>query len=154
MGSERRTEKRLPTRECFVECCTDSFWNFLKKPTPETYPMVDISQGGCQIVATSGMPLGQSLRLQLMVPKEQSPIQVQGKVSWCKRSSAKNRDEIFFAIGVRFVRFLGKERERFDMLLLTKRFEKASGGTKIIAAPATPAKPPSQAKSPSQAKPM
>lgn len=137
MGSERRREKRLPTRECFVECCAQSFWNFLKKPTPETFPLVDISKGGCQVLASSGMALGLSVRLHLMVPRDPRPVEVMGKVAWCKRSSAKNRDEVFFSIGIQFVRFPAKERERFEMLLLTKRFEKPSGGTKVIAPPPT-----------------
>lgn len=138
MGAERRREKRVPTRECFVECCAQSFWNFLKKPTPETFPLVDISKGGCQVLATSGMALGLSVRLHLMVPKEPNPVEVLGSVAWCKRSSAKNRDEIFFSIGIRFAKFQAKERERFDLLLLTKRFEKPTGATsKIVPAAAT-----------------
>ncbi|GEM_PF-4433419 len=141
MGSERRREKRVPVRECFVECCANSFWNFLKKPTAETFPLVDISKGGCQILASSGMALGLSVNLHLMVPKDPKPVEVLGTVAWCKRSSAKNRDEIFFSIGLRFAKFPGKERERFELLLLTRRFEKPSGGTsKIVAADVAPAK--------------
>ncbi|MEK7866068.1 MAG: PilZ domain-containing protein [Planctomycetota bacterium] len=141
MGSERRREKRIPTRECFVECTSISFWNFLKKPTPETYPLVDISKGGCHLLATSGMALALSVRLHLMVPKDPKPVEVLGSVAWCKRSSAKNRDEIFFSIGIRFVKFPAKERERFEMLLLTKRFDKPTGAaSKIVPAEALASK--------------
>lgn len=134
---ERRRLRRIPAKECFVECCADSFWNFLKKPSPDTFPMVDISEGGCQIAATSGMALGLSVRLQLIVPKEPKPVEVYGKVAWTKRSSAKNRDETWFAIGIKFVRFPAKERDRFQTLLLTKRFEKATGApsTRVIQPP-------------------
>lgn len=95
---ERRKCERFVVPGAAVVYRKDGLF-FSRAYTENFYPVIDISRGGLRFVCEELLKAGTGLTLKLVIPNEEIPRPVMGKVRWV----STNPDKMYrYAIGVQF----------------------------------------------------
>jgi len=99
-GTERRRHARFEVDDSHVTLYRDGLLTkvgFGKENKARL--VVDLSEGGLQVVTSERLPLGSKVRIHLEFEKFQDAIELAGVVRWCFQNAQKKED---FYAGVQF----------------------------------------------------
>ena len=98
MGMERRREPRFKIKACFLKCSKSGLLDFLKKPTGNSLPVLNLSLGGVEFAAPRRMASGQGLRVNLDVPAFGELLKLRARVRWSRDIPGRK----LFRVGAQF----------------------------------------------------
>jgi c-di-GMP-binding flagellar brake protein YcgR len=108
LEGEIRKHKRVAFEGAKVECLPSGLWSALGLSSNAARSLTDVSEGGCQFVASRKLEPGSRVKVRISFKHPSVTVQAEGEVRWCNRDT--NSLEPRYATGIEF-RDISREDE-------------------------------------------
>jgi hypothetical protein len=116
---ERRKHQRMLLEGVQIECQPCGVWSALGFSSNAARSLTDLSEGGCQIVASRKLEPGSRVKIKLTFKKPAVVVQGEGEVRWCNRDTLSLEPR--WPAGIEFRDFSHADEARLKLALGTPR---------------------------------